>query len=52
MEHFVRVTMEKTDDVKGLDESVFPTYDVFESDRGTTVYHIPLSKNLSEQEAD
>jgi len=39
MEHFVRVTMEKTDDVKSLDESVFPTYDVFESERDTTVYH-------------
>src|SRR6056300_2038058 len=52
MEHFVRVTMEKADDVKSLDESVFPTYDVFESDHNTTVYHIPLAKNLSEAEAD
>jgi|TARA_X000000950_G_C13915136_1_gene660660 hypothetical protein len=52
MEHFVRVTMEKTDDVKGLDESVFPTYDVFESEYDTTIYHIPLARNLSEAEAD
>jgi len=52
MEHFVRITMEKAEDAKSLDESIFPDYDVFESQQETTVYHIPLQKNLSEQEAD
>jgi len=52
MEHFVRVTMEKIEDTKSLDESIFPSYDVFESEQNTTVYHIPLTRNLSESEAD
>ena len=52
MEHFVRVTMEKTEDAKSLDESIFSEYDVFEGTHDTTVYHIPLARNLSESEAD
>ena len=53
MEHFVRITMEKTDQiVEGLDESIFPEHYVLESEQGATVYHIPMSRELSEEEAE
>ena len=52
MEHFVRVVMEKTDIAEKLDESIFPGNDIFESEQGATVFEIPLSRELSEEEAD
>ena len=52
MEHFVRITMEKQDSIKELDESIFPEYEVFENAHDSSVYTIPLERNLSEQEAD
>lgn len=52
MEHFVRIVMEKQETSKKLDESIFPEQQIYESDRGATVYEIPLSRQLSEQEAD
>ena len=53
MEHFVRIVMEKQDElVEGLDKSVFPESYVLESEQGATVFHIPLARELSEQEAD
>ena len=53
MEHFVRIVMEKQDElVEGLDKSVFPESYVLESEQGATVFHIPLARELNEQEAD
>ena len=53
MEHFVRVVMEKQDELtEGLDSSIFPESFVLESEQGATVFHIPLAKALSEEEAD
>jgi len=52
MEHFIRVVMEKTDIAEKLDESIFPGNDIFESEQGATVFEIPLSRELSEEEAD
>ena len=51
MEHFVRVVMEKQDTVS-LDESVFPTQTLLETDQGASVIEIPLPRQLSETEAD
>lgn len=52
MEHFVRVVMEKQEILEGLNESVFPTHEVYESEQGATVIEIPLPNALSEEQAD
>jgi hypothetical protein len=53
MEHFVRVVFEKQDDLtEGLDESIFPGNELLETEQGASVFHIPLARELSEQEAD
>ena len=52
MEHFVRVIMEKQEEPKRLAESVFPQYEIGESELDTTVYNIPLDRDLSINEAD
>jgi hypothetical protein len=53
MEHFVRITMEKIDEiVESLDNTIFPEHYVLESDQGATVYHIPLGRELSEDEVE
>jgi hypothetical protein len=52
MEHFVRVVMEKQDIVNGLNESVFPTHDLYESEQGATIIQIPLPAALDEQQAE
>ena len=52
MEHFVRITMEKQEEQKSLDESIFAEQEMYETKQGGTVYQIPLARNLSEQEAD
>ena len=52
MEHFVRIVMEKQEGVNQLDESIFPGNNLYESEQGATVYQIPLSRQLSENEAD
>jgi hypothetical protein len=52
MEHFVRITMEKQEEQKLLDESIFSEQEMYETDQGGTVYQIPLARNLSEKEAD
>ena len=45
--------MEKNDNLsEGLDQSIFPGNDVFESAFGATVIQIPLQRELSETEAD
>ena len=52
MEHFVRVVMEKQESASQLDESIFPGIDLYESAQGGTVFQIPLSRQLSEEEAN
>ena len=52
MEHFVRITMEKQEENKSLDESIFSEQEIYETQQGGTVYQIPLTRELSEQEAD
>lgn len=51
MEHFVRIVMEKQENAS-LNESVFTDYEVFETDQGATVFQIPLSAQLDEEQAD
>jgi len=53
MEHFVNKIIEKDDKLtESLDESIFPGNVVTESEQGATVIHIPLQRQLSEDEAD
>lgn len=52
MEHFVRIVMEKQEIVEGLNESVFPSHEIYESDQGATIIEIPLPNALSEEIAD
>ena len=53
MEHFVRVVMEKNNNLnESLDESIFPGAELLETEQGASVYHIPLPRLLSEEEAD
>ena len=53
MEHFVRVVLEKNDELaESLDESVFPNNEKYETEQGATVYHIPLERLLNDQESD
>lgn len=52
MEHFVRVIMEKTVQHEKLDESVFPQQTLLETADGNPVIEIPLSKHLTNEEAD
>jgi len=52
MEHFVRITMEKQEENKSLDESIFSEQEIYETQQDGTVYQIPLARELSEQEAD
>ena len=52
MEHFVRVVMEKQEVLEGLNESVFPNHEIFESAQGATVIEIPMSNALTEEQAD
>ena len=53
MEHFVRVVMEKQESLtEGLNESVFPNSVIYESEQGATIFEIPMSAALSEQQAD
>ena len=52
MEHFVRVVMEKQDEINSnINEGVFPGMEILESEQGATVIHIPLARELSENEA-
>jgi hypothetical protein len=51
MENFVRIVMEKQEGTTKLDESIFPSTDVYESAQGATVIEIPLERLLDEAEA-
>ena len=44
--------MEKQESASQLDESIFPGTELYESAQGGTVYQIPLSRQLSEEESD
>ena len=52
MEHFVRIVLEKQEGAQLLDESIFAEQEIYETEQGATVYEIPLSRQLSEDEAD
>jgi hypothetical protein len=53
MEHFVRVIFEKNDSLtESLDESIFSDVELLESDHGASVFHIPLPRELNEEESD
>lgn len=43
--------MEKQQTSKQLDESVFPEHEIYQSSQDTTVYEIPLPRQLSEKES-
>jgi|TARA_B110000967_G_C18827469_1_gene532157 hypothetical protein len=52
MEHFVRIVMEKNDTLnESLDESIFPSSELYESEQGATIIQIPLARQLSEEES-
>ena len=53
MEHFVRVVMEKQDNLnESLNESVFPGSIVYESAQGASIFEMPLAAELSEEQAE
>jgi len=52
MKHFVRIVMEKQEIVEGLNESVFPNHEIYETDQGGTVIEIPLNVMLDENTAN
>lgn len=52
MKHFVRVVMEKTDSIKKLDESIFPSQKIYETPQEVSIIEIPLPRLLSEDESD
>jgi len=51
MENFVRIVMEKDERLTQLDESIFPSSEIYESAQGATVVEIPLTRLLNEDEA-
>ena len=52
MEYFVRIVMEKQEGATKLDESIFPSQEIFETAQGGTVFQIPLQRELNEDEAN
>ena len=53
MEHFIRVVMEKQDNLnESLNESVFPGSAIYESEQGASIFEMPLPTALSEEAAD
>lgn len=53
MEHFINIVMEKDDRLnEGLDDTIFPEQEVFETEQGATVVQIPLPRELNQEEAD
>ncbi len=51
MEHFARIVMEKNEKLTKLDESILPNNEIYESEQGASIIDIPLSRQLSEEEA-
>ena len=53
MEHFVRIVMEKQDELnEGFNETAFPNCEILESEQGATVIQFPLERELTDEEAD
>lgn len=52
MEHFVRVILDKSQKPTILDESIFPSQSLLETVNGNPVIEIPLTKELTNEEAD
>jgi hypothetical protein len=53
MDHFIRVVMEKQDTLsESLNESIFPGSYIFESEQGATVFEMPISNELTADQAD
>ena len=53
MEHFIRVVMEKQDNLnESLNESVFPGSIIYESAQGVSIFEMPLPTALSEEAAN
>ena len=53
MEHFIRVVMEKQDNLnESLNESVFPGSTIYESEQGASIFEMPLAAELSEEQAE
>jgi len=52
MEHFVRVILDKSQEPTILDESIFPSQSLLETVNGNPVIEIPLTKELTNEEAD
>jgi len=52
MDHFVRIVMDKQEQTNKLNESIFPSQNIFETKQGVTVYEMPLPRELNESEAD
>ena len=54
MEHFVRIVTENIghDAIDRLDETAFPNHELYETEQGAVVFHIPLPRALTEEEAD
>lgn len=52
MEHFVRVILDKSQKPTILDESIFPSQSLLETVNGNPVIEIPLTKKLTNEEAD
>ena len=52
MSHFARIIIDKSKSPNKLDESVFPLQNLLETDQGNPVVEIPLSRELTDDEAD
>ena len=53
MEHFVRVVMEKQDQLsESFSQTVFPNISILETEQGATVFNIPLTRSLNDAEAE
>lgn len=52
MEYFVRVVMDKVEGASKLDESIFPSQEIYETAQDCTVFQFELPRELTESEAD
>lgn len=53
MEHFVRIILEKNSRLnESLNDSVFPGNTLLETAEGNPVVHIPLTRELTNEESD
>jgi hypothetical protein len=52
MSHFARIILDKSKSLNKLDESIFPSQNLLETDQGNPVIEIPLNRELTDSEAD